>query len=579
MSLHDDDYSDVHSDMSMSSEGQWGQKTVDTNAAGDPVVIISPSESVFSFFFFMAPIEELRNPGRLTTPKLLAWLIIFLALVLQAVIIFAIWNAIVLNEYTWQLSVLSPSPPGGYAPPDCNKGGSLCQKLDNGQVSCAPPTVQLSARWEELDADGDGNWTRAEAEAAQIDLGCRFIVNPVEVFDVYTNFLHHRENIIWLHPAVRAGEGIPRAYFKYAVGDIIMCGYRNIKMCPNLLKKGVFDAPLTHGGVPRVGTTIATALKYCHELLQEGGICDSFLPSTYTVWKKSSDDQCYGPGFNKFTYKHPVSGRMKSMLEVDYDATKDYQKAQKSSLFFAYKACVIMVLLFTVFADAKELIPMLTFLMVYPSATEVESIGKKAIEVVQLDPYDDDDVKYTIHGVTRAHRVSLAIIIFVRAIMFFAVMFVGIVFLLKETDYLNLILNGLGLLFIVVLPRDLYQQLLSPYMRSKVDRVQPIEVTMKGIDKLNRSPSLKDILWIAVVCTILFCSMKYYSVAVVRPVTEALECACLSSGPNCREAQIFSTSFWDHYWQFEVPSTIKAIKAFEKCGSTENCVDDFNSFV
>jgi hypothetical protein len=561
MSMQDNS-SDVHSDMS--SDSLKRPKTVDTNSAGEPIVIISPSESVFSFFFFMAPIEELRSPGKFTTPKILAWLVMILVVILQGVIIYAIWNAIVMNAYTWQLSVVTPAPPDGYQSPNCNKGGSLCQTLPNGQVTCAPPTVQLSARWDELDADGDGNWTRAEAEAAKNGLGCQFPVNPVEVFDVYVNFLINRENIIWIHPAVRAGQGIPKAYFDYAVGDIIMCGYRNTNMCPNLLKRGVFDAPLTHGKVPRVGDTIASALKYCHELLDEGGVCDRTLPSTYTVWKKSSEDQCYGPGFQKFVYKHPVSGRTKSMLEVNYDATKDYQKARKSWLFFAYKACVIMVLFFTVFVDVKEIIPMLTFIMVYPSANELESDGRPAIEVVQLDPDDDDDVKYIMHGVTGAHRASLAVVILIRSVMFCAVTFVGIVFLLKETDYLNLILNGLGLLFIVVLPKDMYEQLLSPYMRSKVENVEPIEVPMGGMDTLNRSPSLKDILWIGLVIILLFCSMHYYAVTVERPVTEALDCACRSEGPKCREAQTFSDSFWDNYWQFDVPSTIKDIKVFEE---------------
>jgi len=313
-----------------------------------------------------------------------------------------------------------------------------------------------------------------------------------------------------------------------------------------------------------VGVTIASALKYCQNLLEEGGVCDRTLPSTYTVWKKSSETQCYGPGFQKFLYEHPVNGHTKSMLEVNYDATKDYVKAEKSLLFFSYKSCVIMVLLCTVFAEAKELVLLITFIMVFPSAQELESNGKNAIELVQMDPDDDDDIKYTIQGVTGTHRASLAIVILARALMFCAVTVVGLVFLLKETGYLNLILNGLGLLFIVVLPADLYQQLLSPYMRSKVECVEPIEITMGGSDALNRSPSLKDILWICVALIVLFGSMGYYAMTVVRPVTEALQCACLSEGPKCREANTFSESFWDNYWQFEVPRTIKEIKGLEE---------------
>jgi hypothetical protein len=426
--------------------------------------------------------------------------------------------------------------------------------------------VQLSGRWSDLDTDGDGNWTREEAEAAKEQLICKYRVNPVEVFDVFSTFLVNRENIIWIHPAVRAGQSIPRAYFDYAAGDIIMCGYRNANMCPNLLRRGFFDVPLKHGTVPRVGDTIDSALQYCHEMLEDGGICDRTLPSTYTVWKKSSQDQCYGAGYNGFVYEHPVSGRTKSMLAVDYDATKDYQKAERSGLFMMYKACVIMVLICSVFSDAKELVPLVSFVTAYPSEKQLADRNEEAVKVT-VSAEDDDDVTYEIRGITAAHRASLAFVVLARSIMFVVLLVVGVNFLLKETDYLNLILNGLGLLFIVTLPAELYQQLLNPYLRSKVEQVLPIEVPMSGVEGLNRNPSMKDIMWIAVMLLILFASMSLYLSVVVRPVTEALQCACLSEGPKCREALKFSEEFWDDYWKNTVPETIKEINSMEEDSS------------
>jgi len=535
-----------------------GTKTHETNEAGEDIVTIEPTESVYSFLFFMAPIEELREPGKLTTSKMLAWLVVIVALALQGVIIYAVWEVIVMGGAKWQLSVVKPSPTDG----GCNDGSSLCQKLPNGMVSCAPPSVQLSGRWDELDTDGDGNWTREEAQAAASELYCKYHVNAVEVFDVFVTFLVNRENIIWIHPAVRAGKGIPKSYFKYAAGDIIMCGYRNANMCPNLLQRGFFDAPLKHGTVPRVGTTTSSALKYCYDMLDEGGVCDRTLPSTYTVWKKSSEDQCYGSGFRKFTYEHPVSRATKTMLAVEYAATEDYQKAERDYLFLIYKLAVIMVLLCSVFSDLKEIIPQATFVAAFPSAEALERRGEASIET-EVDPHDDDLVKYKIRGITKMHRVSLFFVIVARTIMFFVLLIVGVIFLLRETDYLNLILNGLGLLFIVVLPQDLYHQLLSPYLRAKVENVQPVEVPLTGCKFLNRNPPLKDIVWFCAMVLILALSMYMYTVFILQPVTEALSCACLSEGPTCREAKGFSRSFWDNYWQYEVPEVIGDIQELE----------------
>merc|ERR1719182_476435 len=97
---------------------------------------------------------------------------------------------------------------------------------------------------------------------AREDLKCKYVVDPLEVFDVFVQTVVNREGIIWVHPDVKAGLMIHKPYFTYAAGDIIMCGYRNKDMCPNVLKQGVFDAPLKYGTAPRVGTTINSALDY-----------------------------------------------------------------------------------------------------------------------------------------------------------------------------------------------------------------------------------------------------------------------------------------------------------------------------
>merc|ERR1719183_3277674 len=104
------------------------------------------------------------------------------------------------------------------------------------------------------------------------------------------------------------------------MGDIIMCGYRNEAMCRNVLQRGYFDAPLKYGTVPRIGNTTMSALDYCIDLLREGGTCDRVLPSTYSVWKIQSDEECGEKWYSKFVYKHPTTGSAKSFLAVDYEA-------------------------------------------------------------------------------------------------------------------------------------------------------------------------------------------------------------------------------------------------------------------
>merc|ERR1719386_496156 len=244
----------------------------------------------------------------MTWDIMMAYFLVSLNFFMQGLLLYTIYNEVVVANLDWQngimryegkdWNVFAPPPEG------CNDGGSLCF-LQNNTFTCAPPSVQLTGRWDELDTNGDGIWTREEVRAAKESLQCKYVVNPEEVFDVLIGMLNGRSNIIWLHPDVSSGKAIHHAYFKYIMGDLIMCGYRSKDMCANLLQNGFFDMPLKHKTAPRVGDTIESALKYCNKLLQPGGICETLLPSTYTVWKISSEIECGDPSYSKFTYTNP----------------------------------------------------------------------------------------------------------------------------------------------------------------------------------------------------------------------------------------------------------------------------------
>merc|ERR1719159_1665927 len=156
----------------------------------------------------------------MTWDILMAYVLIALNFFMQGYLLNVIYNEVVVGNQDWQNSILMGAAPDPLDfDPDkgkCNMGGSLCFEEKNKTVSCAPPSVQLTGRWDELDTDGDGIWTRQEVEEAKEKLQCQFIVNPVEVFDVFITLLKKREKILWLHPDVKAGKAIQKAYFDFA---------------------------------------------------------------------------------------------------------------------------------------------------------------------------------------------------------------------------------------------------------------------------------------------------------------------------------------------------------------------------
>eukprot|EP00418_Pyrodinium_bahamense_P033994 CAMPEP_0179135400 /NCGR_PEP_ID=MMETSP0796-20121207/64468_1 /TAXON_ID=73915 /ORGANISM="Pyrodinium bahamense, Strain pbaha01" /LENGTH=551 /DNA_ID=CAMNT_0020834425 /DNA_START=60 /DNA_END=1712 /DNA_ORIENTATION=- len=521
---------------------------------------MEPQEDVYTYLMFMIPIEQARAKSKeragFAWGSFLAYLIVVVAVTLQSVLIYNIFHSIVLGDMKWQLSVSRPFA-------GCNTGGSLCSEL-NGEYTCAPPSVQLASRWDELDADHDGIWTREEVEAAREGLKCKYNVDPVEAFDVYVNILLGWEEVLWIHPDVRSGKAIPRAYFVFAAGDVIMCSHRTSDMCPNLLMRGMWDAPLRYNSSRRVGNTITSALKYCRGLLEEGGRCEQMLPSAFAVWKKSSDEQCVGAGYSKVTYQHPVTNRTKSLLAVDYEVLADYKRVDEEFEFRIYKACVIGIYLLAMLFDLKSITMFATFVVKFPSAAgQAEPVTEEA---------EDDDPtqsKYTIHGITQGHRACMGVLVLVRFVMFVALTVVGLLFLLRTMSVLDLILNGLGLLFVVEISNIVYTQMLGPFLKQEFQDARPLKVPML-YDSLpmNRNPALKDLLWFSVLAAALVLGMYLYKVLVTDPMTTALKCACLSQGETCREAQLFDKAFWEKYWSQDIPAVFRAVDEMRQTGST-----------
>merc|ERR1719316_1707931 len=412
----------------------------------------------------------------------MAYILVILNFSMQGILLRTIYNEVVVANLDWQNSIMRYEGKDWdvFAPPpeECNTGGSLCF-LDNNTFTCAPPSVQLTGRWEELDTNGDGIWTLEEVKKAKKDLQCKYIVNPVEVFDVFINFLKTREKILWLHPDVKAGKAIHKPYFWFAAGDIIMCGYRNELMCPNLLKRGVFHAPLKYHTAPRVGTTIDSALEYCYQLLKPGGTCQRTLPSTYSVWKISSANQCGGEDYSKFVYKNPGSGVVKSLLEVDYDSREKYERS-KTLIFKVYKIIIIFLWLLSMCMEIKDIIIVFTWCARFPDEKE---FGAEAV-------LENEDGEYTIQGITRDHRICMTIMTILRSFLVAVLTYVGVNFLMKQTGYIDLLMDAVTLVFIVEIANIIYTQALRPKIREQCENLQPMTVAKIGLfgslDFLNR---------------------------------------------------------------------------------------------
>lgn len=516
---------------------------------------IQPLDSVYSFLMFTLPLEAKKHKGEFSWRILTSVSLVAITIFVKGVVLYAIFNAVVVKDINWRQSVLDTGNGASFlasGQPKCNTGKSLCTEL-NGTYTCAPPTVQLMGRWDELDTNGDGVWSHEEAVASQDAIKCKYIVDPVEVFDIFVKFIVNREKLIWVHPDVRAGRKIHKAYFTYASGDLIMCGYRTSQICPNLLKRGVFDAPLRDGVAPRVGKTIDSALKYCYNLLDEGGTCDRSLPSTYTVWKTYTEKQCWGPRYDKFVYKHPKNDDTKSMLTVSYKAPGAYVRASHNMLFCLYKGIIIGLFLLAMYAELKDIWCTCVWVRDYPAAEDFD--GE---EVISHKSHGLQT--YTMQAISSGHRCVVGFVQALRFSMVCLLTWVGVSFLMQDTDWVNLLLNGVALVFVVEIANHVFAQVLDPQMQEEFLSADAMYVETHGHLWLNKYPALRDLLLFAGLCSIMFLLMTVHRNAVNIPISEAVECACQTTGGKCHEANIFDQSFWQKYWGQDVPNVFATVE-------------------
>merc|ERR1719401_22244 len=87
-----------------------------------------------------------------------------------------------------------------------------------------------------------------------------------------------------------------------------------------------------------------------------------------------------------------------------------------------------------------------------------------------------------------------------------------------------------------------------------------MRVNMFGIDWLNRRPGIVDALWLLAVISGGVLIVYTYYTETVAPLRASIECACLSQGDHCREAQQFNYDFWFDYWKVKVPQVFADVQ-------------------
>jgi hypothetical protein len=229
-----------------------------------------------------------------------------------------------------------------------------------------------------------------------------------------------------------------------------------------------------------------------------------------------------------------------------------------------FKSVILFMWLLAMLVEFREITMIGTLVMNYPDA---EQFGDDAV-IEEVDPADPEDVRYRIQGITSGHRTGMRFLILLRAFMTAVLTWVGTTFLLKQVDYIDLMLDGVALIFIVEVASLLYEQVLRDEVRDQTEDIFPMKVVMYGIEWLNRRPALVDIICVFALVAGTYGIMMNHRKTIVDPVYEALDCTCRTRGDKCMEAQKFDYDFWYDYWKNVVPGVFTEVAKLKAGGAS-----------
>jgi len=431
-------------------------------------------------------------------------------------------------------------------------------RMDNATYSCLPPSVRYASRWELLDTNGDGIWSREEAMKDEHKLEKKLKAKPFLVFRAICVGLIDRQaydSRLWVEPngMMAKLEGLPKAYFDYWMGDAALCSYGDPGMCSTLLSRGFFAEAMNPKHPGKEIPDIDGALDYCTYMLKVGGGCEQSLPQIYKLYKAARHEQC-GDGhfFAGGLYKNPhhETDRVYIISNVYANLTK-FLKGD-STIFKTFLFLVLMLWLLALSNEIREMIKLAEFTFVFPAAE-----GDLGLEI---EKDEEGNETYTITGISREHRCVIAFMCFTRFVVIIYLGAVGAVFLVNEVGYMDLLMNAVALAFILEVDEILFGAIARHSTTETLNALNDVEFETRLPTEGCLNWILQKDFWGVILFPIIaYLLILCQSVLVTKPILDALNCGCYQLGSQCRDAQYYNIDWWNNYWSMTLPNALTKI--------------------
>jgi hypothetical protein len=265
------------------------------------------------------------------------------------------------------------------------------------------------------------------------------------------------------------------------------------------------------------------------------------------------------------------------MLTVDFIKRKEYKSTQRTA-FRLFLGILLVTFLSVMALEMRSILKTFAWCRAFPNDDKAgvngRIVGKDAVQIFYEPKYEpkdepkdveDDDVevensaeitgKTRITAVRRDHRCLVFVVTVLRLLLWFFLLWSGVMFLTGPPRYLTLIFDALSLVFILEIDELLYRTMLR--VEFKTDHLEGID-DMEVLD-VHVLYGERAVIW----DILRFLSVIAFSAAIVwtythvelDPLVNSLECLCTVDGSTCRDAQYYNRLWWDEYWSTTWPAS------------------------
>jgi hypothetical protein len=349
------------------------------------------------------------------------------------------------------------------------------------------------------------------------------------------------------------------------------------------VQQGIFDGAIgqrnegARGGMRGGIYDLDSALDYCQRMLRPNGVCEQTLPHTYRLYRARVSEKCGSPSFHvggKFINPHDNRDVM-SVVQVDFSEHAKYVGATEWK-FQVFIALILTVWYVTLVLEFSRIVEVANFLMNFKLADESEyrlmtpAMRRKVrgISSTRLasmpslnsvlssprfkaeTPKSAETGALLVTDISRPHRNVCFIMWGIRVFLWWYMLDVGTTFLLATFSYDDLLFNAVALAFIFELQELLYAFLVSDELKKALNGAETVSFETSLPVEGWKTVLISRTFWGLVLIPFFVCVVVFYNINhTIIPSSEALNCACFQTGPNCMASGSFSKAWWDKYWQ------------------------------